>query len=164
MYSLDKKLAAINDFHSGMSSTQVMKKYNIKGTATIFEWIRRIDQFGIDGLIYKHEKTKFSYSFKIKVLIWRLNNQASYPNAARHFKIRNPNTIFIWERDLIDGRLNPCLEGPPKMTNNDELISKNKYKELEEENDYLKAKIAYLEKLDALVQRKKKFPTKKKHK
>ena len=57
MYSLDEKLAALNDFHSGISRSEIMKKYNIKGSATISEWIRRMDQFGIDGLVYKHEKT-----------------------------------------------------------------------------------------------------------
>ncbi|MEN3239313.1 helix-turn-helix domain-containing protein [Fructilactobacillus sanfranciscensis] len=114
MYSLDEKLAALNDFHSGISRSEIMKKYNIKGSATISEWIRRMDQFGIDGLVYKHEKTKFDYSFKIRVIKWRLDNQSSYPNAARHFKIRNPTTIYSWERDYLEGRLNSRLERPLK--------------------------------------------------
>lgn len=50
------------------------------------------------------------------------------------------------------------------MIKPDKKSSNKSYEDLKEENDYLKAKIAYLEKLDALVQRKKKIQTKKKHK
>ncbi|TMT04463.1 transposase, partial [Apilactobacillus kunkeei] len=119
-----------------------------KGSATLYEWIRKVEQFGIE-YFSKNTKTYYEYSFKIKVINWRLKNHESLTNAARHFGISAPFVIYQWERLAAEGRLNKPKGRPPKMKNNKDMSLEEKNKQLEQQVTYLQAKVAYLEKLDA---------------
>ncbi|KRK79076.1 helix-turn-helix domain-containing protein [Companilactobacillus nodensis] len=163
MFSKDVKLKAINDLNAGIKVKQVMDKYGIKGTATLYQWKYAHDKFGDDGLIpFRNGRTIHDYSFKIKVIRWRIDNIKSYPDAAKHFDITAPATVWYWENDLLSGRLKP------KFGRSDTNMSKEdqakKLKDLEEENKHLKVKVAYLEKLKALTQKNKKSQTNKRPK
>ncbi|TNK96613.1 transposase [Fructilactobacillus sanfranciscensis] len=163
LFTSEIKLAAIKDYNSGIPTNTILRKYGIKGTATLYEWIKRLEIFGESGLINNSTKTRYSYSFKIKVINWRLENNESYPNTSRYFKIRNPVTIFQWEKLLSSGRLKPFKGRLIEMNNNKESLEE-KLNRLEQENTYLKAKIQYMGKIKALAQRQKKCQTEKKHK
>ncbi|GAA6113811.1 transposase [Apilactobacillus apinorum] len=162
MFSREIKLAAIKDYYNGLGFTKITKKYGIKGSATLYEWIRKFDQFG-PKYFSKNTKTYYEYSFKIKVINWRLRNHESLTNASRHFKLSSPCVVYQWERLVSEGRLNKPKGRPPKMKNDKDMSLEEKNKKLEQQVTYLQAKVAYLEKLDALIQSKK-SPTKKKHK
>ncbi|WP_195308149.1 helix-turn-helix domain-containing protein, partial [Weissella confusa] len=74
------------------------------------------------------------YSFKIKVINWRLTHHASYPVAARKFRVTSPSLIWQWERALESGRLKPDKRRWNRTMNKPE-----------EENELLRIKVAYLE-------------------
>ena len=134
------------------------KKFHIKGSATILNWVTNIKEFGICGIKDpSRSKTNYQYSFKIKVIKWRLEHKASLPVTTKKFHIRNPSIIWQWEKALESGRLKTSKQRRKKiMTKQDD----NKIKKLEKENELLRIKVAYLEKLEALAQEKKKLQTK----
>ena len=75
-----------------------------------------------------------------------------------HVYERMINTlIWQWERALESGRLKPDKRRRKRTMNKQEH---DKIKKLEEENELLRIKVAYLEKLEALAQEKKKLQTK----
>jgi len=161
MFSKEEKINAILDYIGGLGLKKTMAKYGIKSDATIYQWVRLFKEFGLESLDdHSKQKTKYDYSFKIKIIKWRVDKQASFPVAAQRFGIKHPSMIWFWERALESGRLRPKNGHPTNMTNENNKANK----ELEEENRYLKVRVAYLEKLHALTQKKKNLPTEKKHK
>ncbi|WP_337692576.1 hypothetical protein, partial [Companilactobacillus halodurans] len=161
LFSKDIKLACITDVNNGLPIVQAMKKYDIRGTATIYQWMYAYQRFGVDGLIpFRNGRTIHDYSFKIMVITWRIDNSESYPSTAKHFDIKAPATIWQWEKSLISGRLKPQIGRFDIMSENNK---DRKLKELEAENERLRVKVAYLEKLKALTQKNPKSPTNKKH-
>lgn len=106
--------------------------------------------FGIQGLMNSSKKTSYDYSFKIKVIKWRQEQQASYPVTAKRFKIKNPVTVWDWEKQLIAGRLNPRKRRSSNMTN--KSMPKT-LKQLQDVNEILRAQVTYLEELEASAQK-----------
>ncbi|PKX64765.1 helix-turn-helix domain-containing protein [Lactiplantibacillus plantarum] len=49
----------------------LVKKYDIKGSATIYQWLTQVEILGIQGLEHCRRNTFYDYSFKIKVIKWR---------------------------------------------------------------------------------------------
>ena len=154
MFAKKEKIECICEYIQGKNPSIIMKKHGVKGSATIYEWFRIFKVFGPEGFDVNKTKTVCSYSFKIRVIIWRTDHHASYPIAAKKFRIRFPCIIWQWERQLIQGQLKPENREMTKTPSN-----KND-KDLEKENRYLSARVAYLEKLQVLVQKKKQFQMK----
>ena len=162
MFSKKIKLQAILELAQGLPPSYINKKYGIKGSATIYEWKRHFNQFGVESFQDKQTKTYFDYSFKMKVIKWRFNQRASYPETAKQFKIKHPAVIWQWEKAFKEGRLNIDQRRSKLMSNKD--VEKKSKEQLEEENRVLRVRVAYLEKLHALAQKKKDLQTKKKRK
>ena len=161
MFSKKEKMECICEYIQGTNPSVIMKKHGVKGSATIYEWFRIFKAFGPEGLDVNKNKTVYSYSFKMRVIKWRTDHHASYPITANKFRILSPSIIWQWERQLIQGQLKPEKREKRLMTK----TPSNKHdKDLEKENRYLRARVAYLEKLQALVQKKKTSQTKRKHK
>ncbi|WP_413627183.1 helix-turn-helix domain-containing protein [Fructilactobacillus vespulae] len=158
MFSAKIKKQVLSEYLQGTSSLLLMKKYGIKGTATIYQWLNLFKIFGDQGLENCRRKTFYDYSFKIKVIKWRQEHHASYPATATHFRLKQPMIVWDWERKLIEGRLKPYKGRSLKMT--DKSKQSKTLKQLQEENELLRFRVAYLEKLEALAQ--KKSQTKKK--
>ena len=164
-YSFEFKLNVVLDYLSGETGgyKTLAKKYNIKSKTQIETWVNRYEQFGEEGL--KRTETKKSYSgeFKLAVLQYRQVNKCSYREAANHFGIANSSTIANWQRKyLAEGfeGLNKPIGRPASMSEKsnekDRLKLTSSEKEelirLREENEFLKASLAYEKKLKALVQ------------
>ncbi|WP_370447981.1 helix-turn-helix domain-containing protein [Lactobacillus sp. CBA3606] len=158
MFSAKIKQQVLREYLQGTSSLLLMKKYGIKGSATIYQWLTQFKIFGIQGLEHCCRKTFYDYSFKIKVIKWRQEYHASYPVTATHFRLKQPMMVWDWECKLIEGRLKPSKGRSLKMT--DKSKQPKTLKQLQEENELLRIWVAYLEKLEALAQ--KKSQTKKK--
>lgn len=139
------------------------RKYNVKSKSQVENWVNRYEQFGEEGL--KRSMTKKSYSgeFKLSVLQYRQLNKCSYRETANHFGIANSSTIANWQRKyLAEGfeGLNKTSGRPggmPKKSNERDwlkltLSEKEELIRLREENEFLKASLAYEKKLKALVQ------------
>lgn len=159
MFSKETKIQAILDYSSGVGQAEIMRKYGIKGSNTLYLWLESFKANGIEFLeSYSKGKTSYSYSFKIKVITWRVDHNASYPVTARKFGVSHPSTVWTWERDFKNG----CLKGRYQKMSNEKPKSKEEIKRLEDENMRLRIRVAYLEKLRALAQETKKSKTKRK--
>jgi len=158
MFSKEIQIAAVMDYLSGVPQSIIRRKYQIKGSATLYNWVDSIKYQGLAGVKDSNRsKTIYSYSFKIKVIRWRLEHHASLPAAATKFRLRNPSLVWQWERALESGRLKPDKLRRKRTMNKQEH---DQMKKLKEENELLRIKVAYLEKLEALAQEKKKLQTK----
>ncbi|KRK48143.1 helix-turn-helix domain-containing protein [Secundilactobacillus kimchicus] len=62
-------MKAIQDLNADMSLSQVMKKYGINGTATVYAWRKKFEKLGKSALSdQRSNKTKYDYSFKMNVI------------------------------------------------------------------------------------------------
>lgn len=168
MYSKALKIKAVAAYQSGVSPAEIRRMFGIKGMVTLYGWIR---QFKTDGVAaFENQtstKTYVDYSVKIEVIKWRLDHKASLPKAASHFGIRHPAQIWQWERALREGRLKSSRGRPTTMSKSKSKTGRlddqrRTNAELAQENELLRLRIAYLEKLHALVEKKRKSPTEKK--
>lgn len=64
--------------------------------------------------------------------------------------------VWDWERRLIERRLKPSKGRSLKMT--DKSKQSKTLKQLQEENELLRIRVAYFEKLEALAHKKSKTP------
>ncbi|WP_260203700.1 helix-turn-helix domain-containing protein [Lactiplantibacillus plantarum] len=135
MFSAKIKQQVLSKYLQENSSLLLMKKYSIKGSATIYQWLTQFEIFGIQGLENCRRKTFYDYFFKIKVIKWRQEHHASYPVTTTHFRLKQPMMVWDWERRLIEGRLKPAKERSLKMT--DKSKQSKTLKQLQEENEFL---------------------------
>ena len=158
-YSQEFKLEVVQYFLSGCGKKATGKKFNIHPTDAE-KWVNIYEMFGEAGLAVQIGKTIFPVEFKLHVVLTMINEGLSARVAAKHFKIKEPQTPVRWLRQYqehgIDG-LKPKPRGQPKGMPKP-LISKQATKadcdktpaELLEELTYLRAEVAYLKKRRAL--------------
>lgn len=159
-FSFELKLKIVGQYLSGTSSTALAKRYGVKNSSNITTWVARYRKYGINGLKIRSPKYDYDGKFKIKVLNWRKENQASYPETALKFDISNAGTIAMWQRKFNKGGLQALFtrRGRSKhvTTNHNRQYEKNDLSELERlkmENRALRVENEYLKKLDALIQK-----------
>ena len=163
-YSKEFKLKVVNDYFEGGGSLKYLTtKYGVSSYSLIQSWINTYEQDGEEGLTRRGTKTKYSGEFKLRVIQYRQVNQLSYKETANHFEINLGSTVASWQRIYseqgFEGLSRPIgrskkvpdhVKGiPSKKLNESE---KEELIRLREENQYLKASIAYQKKLKALVQ------------
>lgn len=136
-YKYEFKIKIVREYNQGYSPQYLANKYHV-AVGTIRNWCSQHEMYGREGLEKSMSKTKYSGEFKRSVLKYRQINQTSYKETAQRFGIKNISTIANWQR-AFDTKGFAGLE---------ELI------ELREKNQYLEAELAYLKKLDALIQKK----------
>lgn len=127
-------------------------------------WIKAHEQHGLEGL--RRKSGHYSAQFKLAALQWMWKEDASANQAIARFDIRGGvSVIKDWKRRYDEGgldALNPKLRGrPKKMTTReplDPVLPQNEetrtVEQLRKENEYLRAEVAYLKKLKALLQAK----------
>jgi transposase len=158
----------------GVSQAKLARMYNVD-VSIIERLIRKYGVYGEAALIRKPYR-KYSQEFKMEI-INRCRNGESKGSLAIANNIR-PSMIRSWlkryEKDGYNGLIDKKKGRPPKMKieNDDTAQSfdeikddgtdKARMKLLEKKNRELEAEVAYLKKLNALVQERKKRESKKK--
>lgn len=144
----------------GIGSTTLAKRFGIKKASQILNWVHRYQKYGMDGLIVRQPKYDYDGNFKLKVLNWKKQNHASYPQAALHFDISSAGTIAIWQKKLNVSGVQALFirRGRAKhvTTNHNKQANKTELTELERlraENHALHVENEYLKKVEALVQK-----------
>jgi transposase len=172
-HSEQLKLKVVKQYLAGGAGARVVAQRHGVGYSVLCRWIAAYKQHGRDGL-----RKKFSHydaRFKMSVLTYMRRKELSYRQVAAVFDIRSPGCISQWERQYHEGGMDalaPRLRGRPKtMTRpapekptEDSTPDERTREQLLKENEYLRAEVAYLKKLDALLQAKKQGAQKKKRK
>jgi transposase-like protein len=170
MYSEAVKIKSVESYFSGMPTTEINRMLNIKGKVTLYGWLRQLRAGGLNAFENQSStKTYVDYSVKLEIIQWRLVHKASLPETASHFGVRHSSQIWQWERSLKEGRLKSSRGRPKPMSKSKPKTGRQDYsgrtnEELAQENELLRLRIAYLEKLHALVEKKRKSPTEKRSK
>lgn len=167
-YKFEIKLKIVHEYlNSSLGYKRLTKKYNLSHHSLLQRWVNQYLESGPEGLDKKMKNSSYTRDFKVSVLRFRQENQLSYRETANHFKITNPATLAQWQRKFdeegILGLDNKQKGHPSKMKRkhtkvereNQLPLKEDEREELERlrnENEMLKAGIAYQKKLQRLTQ------------
>ena len=151
------KLKVVKDYQRGGKGYQTLARQNGLDHGTVRRWVQRYQQHGIAGLRKKY--SHYSIGFKRSVLqrMWR--DQLSYRQASVLFDLRDPGAVSRWERQYHAGTLDVPADlkmplKPPEAADPQSDEARTREQLLDEVKN-LRAEVAYLKKLDALIQAKK---------
>lgn len=153
-FDLEFKLKVINEYKNGLGGYKSLGKRHGVSTTLVKTWCVAYSAFGIDGLKRKKDRTNYSLEEKLAILKWKRENNASYITTSVEFGMNNPALISHWSRRFnsygMDGLAGKRKGSPDMNKKSDTHVNDNDYvKNLEHENQLLKAELAYLKKLKA---------------
>lgn len=174
-YAEQAKLSAVRDYCSGSAGYREVALRHGVDVSSLRKWIAAYQALGATGLKRKR-KMHYSPEFKLSVLQRMREEELSYRQTAALFDIRKFDIIGQWERRYDEGGLDALSRQPgsglhKRMTkpipstqldsSDDEARTRD---DLLAELNQLRMEIAYLKKLDALVQAKERAAQRKKRK
>jgi transposase len=161
-YNEQLKLAVIQQYLTGAAGYKLLAQLHDVPYSTVRKWVGLHRAHGMDGLTKKF--SHYSAEFKLSVLRRMWDDELSYTQVAVAFNIRNAGCISQWERCYHSGGLEslaPRKRGRPK---NMPILSNTEppeslpdpagrtHDELVAEVNQLRMEVAFLKKLEALVQ------------
>ena len=174
-YTEQTKLSVVEDYCSGSAGHREVAHRHGVDASSLRKWIAAYQALGAAGLKSKRKKN-YSPEFKLAVLQCMRKEELSYRQVAALFDIRKSDIIGEWERRYYEGGLEALSRQPgsarhQKMTNPTPPIhlessddEARTHDDLLAELSQLRMEIAYLKKLDVLVQVKERPAQRKKRK
>lgn len=157
-YQTEFKLEIVKRFLAGEGGAKLLSRQWSVPEEKIRTWVSHYRLHGIDGL--RPKRSVYSEEFKLSVLSHQDRERLSSRQVAAVYNIRNPNQVVVWRRKLDDG----CVQAPASSkqghpTMNLErrcpaplgTVTVDLVPALLEENQRLRAEVAYLKKLQALI-------------
>ena len=167
-YQTEFKLEVVESFLAGHGGAKLLSRQWSVPEEKIRTWVSHFRLHGIAGL--RPKRSAYSEDFKLQVLSHQDREQLSSRQVAAVYDIRNPNQVVVWRRTLEEGGMQAPgstkqghltmkperrCQAPPGTVNADSASV------LLEENERLRAEVAYLKKLQALIRAKRSVaPTK----
>ncbi len=159
------KKQVVQDYLAGVGGYRALgAKYGID-QAVVRLWVDKFRQHGDAGL--RRKSSHYSTRFKLSVLQQMWQEELSYRQVVTLFDLRGGTAVISgWERLYHEGgleALQPKPRGRPKEMKSfqppvpatQQTPDTRTVEDLRKENEYLRAEVAYLKKLDALVRVKK---------
>lgn len=153
------KLAVVQDYETGNESYVAVAQRHDLDHGTVRKWVESYRRHGSQGLCKKRDH--YSAQFKLTVLQRMRREELSARQAVVLFDIRGgTGVISAWERRYYEGGLDALKPKPRKMTTPEskppqphppQADDAPDLETLRKENEYLRAEVAYLKKLEALV-------------
>jgi len=167
-YKTEFKLKVVKSFLAGDGGAKLLARRWTVPEEKIRTWVSHYRLHGIDGL--RPKRSVYSAQFKLQVLSHQDREQLSSRQVAAVYDIRNPNQVVVWRRNLDEGgveALGRRKQGRPSMKSErrdpepPSVAITDSEQTLREENERLRAEVAYLKKLHALIRAKRSVaPTK----
>jgi transposase len=160
-YQTEFKLKVVKSFLAGDGGAKLLARQWSVPEEEIRTWVSHDRLHGIDGLLPK--RSAYSAQFKLKVLSHQDCEQLSSRQVAAIYDIRNPNQVVVWRRKLNEGGVDAIgnrKQGRPNMKPERRCpappttVITDSAQALREENERLRAEVAYLKKLQALIRSK----------
>lgn len=157
-YDLDFKIKVIAYYRQGHTGAATAKKFNVN-PQFVHKWVKQYQSGGIDAIKPKISKACYSREFKHEVITTMLSQGLSQSEVALKFNISSPALISHWHKayrlqglsGLTSKRQGRTAMSKPYIT--DKPDDEKTLAELKRENEYLRAEVAYLKKLDALLRK-----------
>ena len=141
-------------------TTEYVSKLKGLAESNIRRWVNFYQKFGKEGLLPRKNRN-YSVSFKMEVLNVIEQESLSLSEACLKFNITSISVIIKWQKDFtkfgVDG-LHPKPKGRPRSMSNYKRKKRKSDKpltreeELLLENEALRCELAFLKKLQALIQ------------
>lgn len=157
-YETKFKLEVVESFLAGEGGAKLLARRWSVPEEKVRTWVSHYRLHGVAGL--QPKRGAYTAHFKFQVLSHQDREQLSSRQVAAIYDIRNPNQVVVWRRAFDDGGV-AALEGrrqthPMKKvdTPNPEppdTDNASSHRALREEVERLRAEVAYLKKLEALV-------------
>ncbi|KQP23488.1 transposase [Pseudorhodoferax sp. Leaf267] len=157
-YRTEFKLEVVQSFLAGEGGAKLLARRWSVPEEKIRTWVSHYRLHGVDGL--RPKRSIYSAQFKLQVLSHQDREQLSSRQVAAIYDIRNPNQVVVWRRNLDQGGLQALQtekEEPLKMKPErrcaapSNVVATDAPQTLREENERLRAEVAYLKKLQALI-------------
>ena len=161
-YQTEFKLEVVKSFLAGEGGAKLLARQWSVPEEKIRTWVSHFRLHGIDGL--RPKRSSYSDQFKLQVLSHQDREQLSSRQVAAIYDIRNPNQVVVWRRHLDEGGVQALAskkQGRPRMKPERDHPSlpgprtTDPVQALRDENERLRAEVAYLKKLQALTRSKK---------
>ena len=165
-YSLETKLSVVDAVVNGDHSCTSIARELCVNVSLVKVWVNLYKTHGEEGLI--HRGSSFAGGFKLYVVEYMHKQGLSCREAATHFGIRSHSSVAKWERVYYEkgaeGLMKETRGRPPieKICTAKPKVNEATEKDLIDEIQQLRMENAYLKKLNALVQEKKRSAKKKK--
>lgn len=163
-YKKEFKRAVVQDYLAGGGGyKRLASKYGVS-YGQIRHWVGSYRQNGDDGLTKKF--SHYSAEFKLRVLKHMWREELSFTQTIHLFNLRGgAGVVSSWQRKYHDGGIAALIPKPrgrlkqmkppkPIKPASAQPTEAKTLEELQRENEYLRAEVAYLKKLDALVRAK----------
>jgi transposase-like protein len=166
-HSTEFKLEVVKYRIDGKHGVVATSKFFGINKSTVSKWVDAYRLHGLLGL--KKPYSHYSIEFKLKVLKAVSSGSYSVHQASTHFNIPSHGTILTWQRLYNEGGIDALTNRPrgrPKRMStptkpyqpSNMPVEELTPEELILEVQYRRAEVAYLKKLDALIQAKKSAP------
>jgi len=166
-HSTEFKLEVVKYRIDGKHGSVATSKFFGIDESTVRKWVGAYTLHGLLGL--KKPYSHYSIEFKLKVIRAISSGELSVRQACAHFNIPTQSTILTWQRLYNEGGIDALtrkprgrpkrMSTPPKPYQpSDKPVEELTPEELLLEVQYRRAEVAYLKKLDALIQAKKSAP------
>lgn len=156
-YETKFKLKIVERFLAGEGGAKLLARRWSVPEEKIRTWVSHYRLHGIVGL--QPKRGAYTATFKLQVLSHQDREQLSSRQVAAIYDIRNPNQVVVWRRALDDGGIT-ALQGrrlarPMKTEKRNpeppDIDGASLHRALRDEIERLRAEVAYLKKLHALV-------------
>ena len=159
-YKTEFKLQVVNSYLAGEGGAKLLARRWSVPEEKVRTWVSRYRLHGIDGL--RPKRSAYSTEFKLQVLSHQDRERLSSRRVAAIYDIRNPNQVVVWRRDFGEGGPQALGNNMPKPDRKPERRSSETPRKaipdsadtLREENERLRAEVAYLKKVRALIRAK----------
>ncbi|WP_163184104.1 helix-turn-helix domain-containing protein [Neobacillus sedimentimangrovi] len=164
-YSKELKIQAVKDYLSGdFSLREVTRKYEIPSTSTLRQWIKKYNGHrelkdtgkGRSNSMTKGRKT--TWKERIEIVQDALGNGKNYQQTAEHHQV-SYHQVYQWVRKYEAGGWDALKDRRGRSKNEEELTPEEKMKlvirQIEKENERLRAENAFLKKLEEIERRRK---------
>ncbi len=157
-YETEFKLKVVKSFLNGDGGAKLLARQWSVPEEKIRTWVSHYRLHGIDGL--RPKRSKYSAQFKLQVLSYQDREQLSCRQVAAVYDIRNPNQVVTWRRKLDEGGVqafgtweqeHSSMKNEQRSPVPPSAAITDSAQALREENERLRAEVAYLKKLQALI-------------
>lgn len=152
-YSYYQKLGAVRSVLQKHESVLSVARRLGTNESHLRRWIARYQEFGSEGLRMK--RYTYSGEFKLSAIMYMRENHLSLNETAVKFGVANESTLSKWERIYYEeGEAGLYRDNRGKMKTKPKKpkLQPQVEEDLIAENQRLRAEVAYLKKLRALVE------------
>ena len=152
-------MKVVKDYLEGTSSYQrLVKKYGMKSSQQIKNWVKNYKTYGLEGLKRKTHHPIYTVHYKLDVLNFMKRTGASVADTALQFGLTNPSMVAAWKKAFMNGGAEalkrqkgraPMSDHAKKKTKKSSEEDRGDQHTLERENELLRLEVAYLKKLHA---------------